>query len=70
MKGKIDTITHVASQAGAAVAVTPFLTLSWWNENSAGIVAICAVVGAAVSVVSFIINQWHKGNVQRMFKRK
>ena len=69
----IDRISSITTKAGAVVATTPGLCkicgIEWWNENSAGVVALCAVVGAIVTVLSYVGGQWHKGNIQRLAAR-
>lgn len=60
MSDKIEQASNTVAQVGAAIAVTPFFTMQWWNENSAGIVAICAAIGAVVSIISFLFGQWHR----------
>lgn len=73
MQDKIEQVSNLATKAGATIAVTPgaakLLSMEWWNENSAGVVAICAVIGATISILGFIVNQWHKGSIQRLFRR-
>jgi len=64
MQDKIEHTANIVSKAGAAVAITPcaasFFSMEWWNENSAGIVAICAAIGATVSVLGFAIGQYRR----------
>jgi hypothetical protein len=53
MAGSIEeTGIHV----GAIVAGSAYLSLAWWNSNSAGIVAIAAAIGAACSLVGLIFS--------------
>lgn len=58
MHDKVEQIATTAQHAGTAIAVGSFFSMNWWNENSAGIIAICAVIGAVVSVVGFCVRQW------------
>ena len=51
-----NVVTHVS----AGVTVTggaAFFSMQWWNENSAGIVAICAVLGLLISLISFVLGR-------------
>ena len=59
MQDKIESAANIVTHAGAGVAVGSFFTLSFWNENSAAIVAMAAVGGFALSLVSFIFSRVH-----------
>ena len=67
MPDKSDSAENAANaviQTAAAVAVAPsvvsMLDLTWWDDHSRGIMAICATVGASVSLLSFLISQYYK----------
>ena len=62
MTTKVDQAAHIATQGGAAVAGMGYATFSmgWWNENSAGIVAMAATFGAACSGVGLFVS-WYRG---------
>lgn len=71
MADPIDNVATHVTQVSAAVAVTPavasIFSIQWWNYNSAGVVAICAAIGAMVSVISFLLQQWYRGNFRKLF---
>ena len=56
---------EIAQNAGAAVAVGSAgvgwanSTMGWFNHNSAGILAICGIVGAIVSVAGYFARRHH-----------
>lgn len=68
MSDKIGQISSAVTQTGAGVAVMSFFSMQWWNENSAGILAICGAIGAVFSVAGFIVNLIHKRRIQERFK--
>ena len=62
-----DMVTHIS--AGATVAGgAAFFSMQWWNENSAGVVAICAVIGALISITSFILGRIAKRRADKVKK--
>jgi hypothetical protein len=59
-----DVVTHVS--AGATVAGSAaFFSMEWWNHNSAGIIAICAVFGALISLISFIVARYKDAKAKK-----
>lgn len=70
---KAEHIADLVTKVGAGIAVAPgaasILSIEWWNENSAGIVAMCAAVGAGISVASFLFGLWHSGKIGRVLER-
>lgn len=70
MQQKVDHIANSVTQAGAAVAAAPAVatvfSMQWWNENSAGVVALCALAGAIISFTSFMFTQWRNGNLKKL----
>jgi len=62
MQDKIEQVSTTVSKISATIAVTPgvasIFSLQFWNENSSGIVAMCALVGALVTVATFCLSQW------------
>lgn len=77
MQDRVDQVANGVTQAGAAVATAPavatIFSMQWWNENSAGVVALCALAGAVISLASFMFTQWRNGNLKslcRLFRGK
>lgn len=68
MSDKIDQVSNMVTQTGASVAVMSFFSMQWWNENSAGILAICGAIGAVFSVAGFVVNFIHKRSIQDRLK--
>lgn len=67
MGNKIEQVANVATQSGAAVAAGTYATFSmgWWNDNSAGVLAMAGVFGAACSFVGLLIS-WHYARKRAM----
>lgn len=66
----VDDVANATTQIGAAVATAPAVatvfSMQWWNENSAGVVALCAFAGAIISFSSFMFTQWRNGNLKKL----
>lgn len=60
MTPKIEQAAQAVMHGGAVVSVSSMFTLPWWNENSAGIVAMAAVLGALSSIVGLIVSLYLK----------
>ena len=62
MQDKIEQVSTTVSKISATIAVTPgvasVFSLQFWNDNSSGIVAMCALVGAIITVATFCLSQW------------
>ena len=67
MTDKIDQISTIVTQGGASIAVGSFFSMHWWNENSAGILAICGAIGVLISMAGFIVNYFHKKKIRERF---
>lgn len=64
MSVKAEQISQGMTQGGAAIAVGSYGALQWLNDNSAAVVAMCAVAGLILSAVGIGIQTylgWKRG---------
>jgi hypothetical protein len=65
----IERASDMTTKLGATVAATPWVcevcNIAWWNENSAGVMAICAAIGAVISIAGFIVGRFSSNSASK-----